>query len=74
MIYSGIVKYLFNDDQKAIVEQYTYTVLTGATAIDKFAVINANFSGVHVGDAVIYAYSDPSFSNDGRDVTYPYLP
>jgi hypothetical protein len=65
MAYSGNVKFITEDNNRALVEE----TAAGAANPDAHRLINADFSSKVVGDIISYNYNADSDFNNGRDVT-----
>jgi len=65
MAYSGLIKFIFETNNEALVEETP----AGTTSFDKHSKVNADFSAKTRGQTVSYNYNAPSASNDGHDIT-----
>lgn len=65
MAYSGYIKFITEDNTRALVEE----TAAGATSPDAHRLINADFSGKSREDTISYTYNADSDFNNGRDVT-----
>ena len=65
MAYSGEIKFMTEDYQRAIVEETPDGDLYPAA----HRLVNADFSGKEDGDTITYTYDADSAENNGRDIT-----
>lgn len=65
MAYSGNIKFIFETNNEALVEETP----SGDTSYDRHVKVNADFSAKSRGDIISYTYNAPSVFNDGYDIT-----
>jgi len=65
MAYSGNIKFIFETNNEALVEETP----SGATSYDRHVKVNADFSAKVRGDVISYNYNARSNFNDGHDIT-----
>jgi len=65
MAYTGRIRFITEDNKRAIVEE----TKAGATSPEGHKVLGADFSGKAREDVITYTYNSPSDFNDGRDIT-----
>lgn len=66
MAYSGTIKFISENDERAIVEESLSGATTGA---EGHKIVGADFSAKAVADVISYTYNSPGAFNDGRDIT-----
>jgi len=65
MAYTGTIKFITEDNNRAIVEE----TAAGATYPDAHRLVNADFTGKAREDSITYTYDADSDFNNGRDIT-----
>ena len=65
MAYSGEIKFITEDVQRAIVDETPDGDLYPAA----MRLVNADFAGKEDGDTIDYTYDTDSAENNGRDIT-----
>lgn len=63
--HSGTVKFIFEGNTKALVEE----TISGDSAANRHTVVNADVSSKAIAQTISYVYNAISALNDGRDVT-----